>query len=373
MSLLEGLRVVEFSRLIAVPFCGLELADLGADVVKVESPGGDDTRSFPPVGATGASAYFHALNRGKRSIVLDLEDAEDLVTARRLVERADVVVENLGEAAVRLGFAYEDVMDANGRLVWCSVTGLGKGRGGRALDPSLQASMGLMALTGEPDGPPLRVPVPVIDLMTGMYAVQSVLTALWQAERSGRGTFLDCALVDSAATLTGLTALLALAGSEAPRRLGSESHLAVPSAVYAASDGEYVQVVALNERQWAAVCTALDHPEWLDDPRFAGNDSRIANRGPVNRCLGEAIATRPARDWVERIARAGGLCERVREIEEAWADPLLAERGLLKRLPDGTTLPMVSLARADGGPTGAPAPELGEHTDEVLRELAADE
>ena len=221
--MLEGLRVVEFSRLIAAPFCGLTLADLGADVVKVESPAGDDTRTFPPVAPGGESAYFHALNRGKRGVVVDLDDADGLQTARRLVERADVVVENLGAAASRLGFGYEEASGANERLVWCSITGLGAGRGGRALDPTLQASMGLMALTGEPEGPPLRVPVPLIDLMTGMYASQSVLTALWHAERSGKGAFLDCALVDSAATLTSLTALLALCGAEAPRRLGSES------------------------------------------------------------------------------------------------------------------------------------------------------
>ena len=371
MRLLEGLRVVEFSRLIAAPFCGLTLADLGADVVKVEPPGGDDTRTFPPVGPDGTSTYFHALNRGKRGVVLDYGAAADLDTARRLAERADVVVENLGAAAGRLGFGYEDVAGANGRLVWCSVTGLGAGRGGRALDPSLQASMGLMALTGEPGRPPLRVPVPLIDLMTGMYAAQSVLTALWQAERSGTGAFLDCALVDSAATLTSLTALLALSGSEAPRRLGSESHLVVPSAVFAAADGEHVQVVALNERHWEALCTALDRREWLGDPLCDGNAARMANRELVNERIREVVATRPARDWVERIGRAGGLCERVREVEEAWADPLLAERGLVGRTPDGGALPVVSLARGADPDALAPAPGLGQHTEEVLRELAA--
>ena len=370
MRLLEGLRVIELARLIAAPFCGLTLADLGADVVKVESPAGDDTRTFPPVRSSGESAYFQALNRGKRSIVLDLDDPDGRETARRLVERADVVVENLGSAAARLGFGYEDAARANERLVWCSVTGLGAGRGGRALDPSLQASMGLMALTGEPGGPPLRVPVPVIDLVTGMYAAQSVLTALWRAERSGQGTFLDCALIDSAATLTSLTALMALFGSEAPRRLGSESHLVVPSAVYAAADGEHVQVVALSERHWQALCMALEHPEWLDDPCSADNESRMANRGLVNERIAAVIAKRPAREWVERIASAGGLAERVREIEEAWADPLLAERGLVGRLPDGATLPVVSLTRRDGVDALAPAPALGEHTEAVLEELA---
>jgi crotonobetainyl-CoA:carnitine CoA-transferase CaiB-like acyl-CoA transferase len=370
VRLLEGLRVVEFARLIAAPLCGLTLADLGADVVKVEPPGGDDTRGFPP-GPAGDSAYFHALNRGKRGVVIDLDDAEGRVTARRLVERADVVVENLGDASARLGFGYEEAAAANERLVWCSVTGLGAGRGGRALDPSLQASMGLMALTGEPGGAPLRVPVPLIDLMTGMYAAQSVLTALWRAERDGRGAFLDCALVDSAATLTGLTALMALRGADAPRRIGSESHLVVPSAVYAASDGEHVQVVALGERHWEAVCAALGRREWLDDPRLAGNEARVANRELVNERVAEAIATRPAAEWADRIVAAGGLAERVREIEEAWTDPLLTDRGLLGRAPDGAALPLVSLARTADPDALAPAPGLGEHTEAVLRELAA--
>jgi crotonobetainyl-CoA:carnitine CoA-transferase CaiB-like acyl-CoA transferase len=368
--LLEGLRVVELARLIAAPFCGLTLADLGADVVKVESPGGDDTRTFPPVVSGGESAYFQALNRGKRGIVLDLSEAGDRESARRLVDRADVVIENLGAAGARLGFGYDDASARNERLVWCSVTGLGAGRGGRALDPSLQASMGLMALTGEPGGAPLRVPVPLVDLMTGMYAAQSVLTALWQAERTGRGAFLDCALVDSAATLTSLTALMALRGSEPPRRLGSESHLVVPSAVFAAADGNHVQVVALNERHWHALCTALGHPEWLDDPRSADNESRMANRALVNERIGQVIATGTAADWVDRITRAGGLCERVREIEEAWADPLLAERGLVGRAPDGGMLPVVSLA-PDADPS-APAPALGQHTEGVLREVRSE-
>jgi crotonobetainyl-CoA:carnitine CoA-transferase CaiB-like acyl-CoA transferase len=368
--LLEGLRVVEFSQLVAAPLCGLTLGDLGADVVKVESPAGDDARSLPPFLADGTSAFFHALNRGKRGVVLDLADGGARDTARRLAERVDVVIENLGGSAARLGFGYDELARANPRLVWCSVTGLGAEHGGRAVDPSLQASMGLMALTGEPGGPPLRVPVPLIDLMTGMYAVQSVLTALWRAERSGEGAFLDCALVDSAATLTSLAGLFALTGAEPPRRLGSESLLVVPSAVYPTADGEQLQVVAVNERHWQALCAALEHPEWLDDPRLVDNEARVANRALVNERIREAIATDTAARWAERISRAGGLCERVREIEEAWSDPLLAARGLVGRAGAGVPLPLISLARTADPDGLSPGPALGEHTAAVLRELA---
>jgi crotonobetainyl-CoA:carnitine CoA-transferase CaiB-like acyl-CoA transferase len=354
--LLEGIRVVEFATLIAGPFCGLTLSDLGADVVKLEPPRGDEGRAFRPFAPDGESAFFHALNRGKRSAVVDAAEA------RRLAERADVVIEN---APDRLAFGPADMPE---RLVWCSITGQGPGRG-RAMDPSLQAKMGLMALTGERDGPPLRVPVPLIDFMTGMYAAQSVLAALWQAERSGTGAHLDCALLDSAATLTSTVALFSLSGEFEPSRIGTESYLRVPSAVFRAADGEHVQVIALHEGHWEALCSALGRPEWVDDPQSAGNDARLANRELVNDRIAGVIATAPADTWVERINAAGGMCERLRGLGDAWRDPLLADRGLVGELDGGPfdyPLPVISLARPS---ELVPGPKLGQHTAEVLGEL----
>jgi len=284
---------------------------------------------------------------------------------RRLAESADVVIDNVGRA--RLGFGHEEMPE---RLVWCAITGHGAGRGGRALDPSLQATMGLMEVTGEPDGPPLRVPVPLIDFMTGMYAAQSVLAALWCAERTGEGALLDCALVDSAATLTSTLALFALSGDFDPGRIGSESYLRVPSAVFAAADGAHVQVVALHDRHWQGICTALGHAEWIDDPRFATNDARLANRDQVHAGIAEVVATAPADEWVDRINAAGGMCERVRTVAGAWRDPLLAERRLVgdvEGAPFDFPLPVVSLARPEAL---LPAPSLGQHTDEVLAGLS---
>jgi len=325
-------------------------------VVKVEPERGDEGRAFRPFAPDGESAFFHALNRGKRSAVLDAGDA------RRLAEQADVVIENAPE---RLDFGAGDMPE---KLVWCSITGQGPGRG-RAMDPSLQATMGLMELTGERDGPPLRVPVPLIDFMTGMYAAQSVLAALWQAERSGRGAHLDCALIDSAATLTSTVALFSLSGEFEPNRIGTESYLRVPSAVFAAADSEHVQVIALHEAHWRALCDALDRQEWLDDSRFAGNDARLANRELVNERIAEVIATASADEWVERINAAGGMCQRLRGLGDAWRDPLLAERGLVGKLDGGSfgfPLPVVSLARPG---KLVPGPALGQHTGEVLAEL----
>ena len=357
--LLEGIRVVEFATLIAGPFCGLTLADLGADVVKVEPARGDDGRAFPPY-RDGESAFFHALNRGKRSAVLEGDDA------RRLAEGADVVIENVGDPVVRLGFGPADMPE---RLVWCSVTGHGVDRPGRTMDPSVQASIGLMELTGERDGPPLRVPVPLIDFMTGMYAAQSVLAALWQRERTGQGAHLDCALLDSAATLTSTVALFSLGGEFEPGRIGAESYLRVPSGVFAASDGAHVQIVALHDRHWQALCEALDRRDWLDDERCATNDARLANRDLVHGRIAEVIATAPAQEWVERIDAAGGMCERLRTVGQAWRDPLLADRGLVGELDGGPfdfPLPVMSLARPG---KLVPGPQLGEHTEEVLGEL----
>ncbi len=327
-------------------------------MVKLEPARGDDGRAFRPFAENGDSAFFHALNRGKRSAVVEAGDA------RRLAERADVVIENAPE---RLDFGPTDMPE---RLVWCSITGQGIGRSGRAMDPSLQASMGLMELTGEPDGPPLRVPVPLIDFMTGMYAAQSVLAALWQAERTGKGAHLDCALLDSAATLTSTAALFSLSGEFEPSRIGTESYLRVPSAVFAAADGEHVQVIALHEGHWEALCSALERRDWLDDPRCAGNDARLANRELVNERIADVIATAPANEWVERINAAGGMCERLRSLGDGWRDPLLAERGLVGMLDGGPfdfPLPVVSLAWPD---TLVPGPALGQHTGEVLAELS---
>jgi crotonobetainyl-CoA:carnitine CoA-transferase CaiB-like acyl-CoA transferase len=372
--ILSGVRVVEFSQLIAAPFCGLSLLDLGAEVIKVDAPTGDTMRQFPPHLGDGQSALFRALNRGKRSVVTDLTSPAGRALAAKLIGAADVVVENLGDARSLLGLDFSQATLGAPQLVWCAITGWGAEAPGRSIDPSLQAAMGMISITGEQEGGPARIPVPLVDFMTGMYAVQSVLTALWQVRLGGAGAFLDCAMVDSSATLVSTSALLAAGGLFQPRRLGSESPLVAPSGVFVAADGREVQIVCVTERHWRRLCAALGHPEWIDDSATQDNEARLANRDLVHSRIAQVIASDTAASWVRTISDHGALCEHVRDIEEAWADDSLVARGLASAEPEGgpgwsARIPTVSLARAETKPL-ASAPSLGADTDAVMRELA---
>lgn len=374
-GVLDGVRVVELSHLIAAPLCGLTLGDMGAEVIKVEPPEGDYTRTLEPEVAPGVSAYYQMLNRGKRGVSVDLRRDADRELARSLIESAKIVIESLGGAASALGIDYEQASSRNRDLIWCSITGHGKGQGGRAIDPTLQASMGMMALNGEPDRPPMRLPVPLVDLMTAGYATQSVLAALL-AVRDGRGgALLDCGMIDAAAVLASSVGVHALNGSQPLRRMGTENPWYVPAANFEAGDGEHVQVMAVTEQHWRALCEALGRPEWLEDPRFAGNEARVAHREAVHELIAEAVRGGTAAHWEAEVTRAGGFCQRIREIEEAWADPLLAERGLVTEIDGGElgSFPVPVASLADRGPrTRQRAPLLGEDTRAVAEELGCD-
>ena len=377
ISILDGIRVVEFSQLIAAPFCGLSLLDLGAEVIKVEPPFGDAMREFPPHLEGGESALFRVLNRGKRGVVADLTTSTGQALAAKLIACADVVIENLGDSRELLGLSFEDASATHPALVWCAVSGWGAGQPGRSIDPSLQAAMGMISITGEEQGGPVRVPVPLIDFMTGMYAVQSVLVALWRAKLGGSGAFLDCAMADAATTLVSTSALLAAGGHFEPRRLGSESPLVSPSGVFVAGDGRELQIICITERHWRRLCAALEHPEWVDDPLCRDNQARLENRRIVHSRIEQVIASDTAASWVSRISEHGALGEHVRDIEEAWADDRLVTRGLVSGEPEqgsgwAARMPLVSLVGHPDHPhVLPPAPALGADTDTVIRELDA--
>lgn len=373
--ILDGVRVVEFSQLIAAPFCGLTLLDLGAAVIKVEAPTGDAMRQFPPHLDDGDSALFRALNRGKRSVTTDLTSSAGRALAGKLIATADVVVENLGDARRRLGLSFAEAAAQRPELVWCAITGWGAEAPGRSIDPSLQAAMGMISITGEERGGPARIPVPLVDFMTGMYAVQSILAALWQVRQGAPGTFLDCAMADASATLISTSALLAAGGLFSPRRLGSGSPLVVPSGVFVASDRRELQIVCVTERHWRRLCAALDRQEWTEDPASRTNEARLANRDLIHSRVADVIRSDTAEVWVRRISEEGAICEHVRDIDEAWADDRLAARGLASLEPEGgpgwsARIPTVSLARGASEPLApAPAPALGADTEAVTREL----
>jgi crotonobetainyl-CoA:carnitine CoA-transferase CaiB-like acyl-CoA transferase len=253
-----------------------------------------------------------------------------------LVRSADIVIENFGDgAAETIGVDYDDVAADRPRLIWCSISGLGRGNGGRAVDMTLQASMGITALTGEEHGPPCRAAIPIVDLMTGMYAVQAILEAVIRLGRTGAGAFLDCGMVDATAMLTTAPAALSLSGFSHPRRMGSQSDLFVPSAAFETRDGRYVHVLALSHSHWRAICAAIDRPQWLEDPRFVDNNARLAHREEIHAEMAAVLQTNTAEFWAREIKAAGGFCECVREIEEVWADPVLRKRDLL--LETGST------------------------------------
>jgi len=233
--------------------------------------------------------------------------------------------------------------------------------------------MGMIALTGEPDGPPLRVPLPAVDLVTGMYAAQSVLAALLRRGRTGRGALLDCAMLDAAASLTSAAGVLWMTGYTTPRRTGSQSDLFVPSAVFETADGDHVQVVAIGDGHWAALSRALGHPEWAEDERFATAAARLEHRNEVHSGLAAVLRTGSAGYWAETIRDAGGFCEPIREIEEVWSDPELARRALIRDLagPAGDPMSVPVLTLVPERPTGTyPAgPALGQHNGEVLGDV----
>jgi crotonobetainyl-CoA:carnitine CoA-transferase CaiB-like acyl-CoA transferase len=305
------------------------LGDLGAEVIKVERPEGDETRAWgPPWGAGGLSTYFQSVNRNKRSLVLDLHDADDVDLGARLIGRADVVIENFRPGTMeRLGLGEEPMRAANPRLVWCSLTGFGV-RGGAALpgyDLLVQAVGGLMSITGEEDGPPLKVGVAVVDVITGLYATVAILAALIERGRSGRGQRADVSLLGSLlAGLVNQSSAFA-AGGEVPARMGNRHPSITPYASYAVGDGEIVVAVG-NDRQFAALCQILGAAGLALDPRFATNPDRIAHRDELDRLLSRLFIARSRAPLAAELNAAGVPAGAVNDIGDAFA--FAAELGL---------------------------------------------
>ena len=383
---LAGLRVLELARILAGPWAGQILADLGADVIKVERKGsGDDTRGWGPpfVEATEGghldAAYFHATNRGKRSIEIDFESEDGRRTVKKLAARSDVLVENFKVGGLaKFGLDYASLSNENPRLIYCSVTGFGQS-GPYATRPGYdlmaQGIGGIMDLTGAPDGEPQRAGVPVADIFTGIYSVVGILAALIERERTGRGCLVDTALVDSQVGVLANQALNYLISGKVPRRIGNAHPNIVPYQVFPVADGHII-IATGNDSQFGKLCALLGERKIAEEPRYRSNSDRLANREELIARL-SALTLRWRRDdLLAKLEELGVPAGPINTLEQVFADPQVIHRGMRIDRPSaaakGGTIPGVRTPIIIGGrPMAAerPSPRLGEHTAEVLREI----
>lgn len=375
-SPLEGLTVVDFSRLFAGPLCTMTLADLGADVIKVEAPGGDDARHFGPPFLGGEGMNFMALNRGKRSVVLDLKTDRGREAARRLTRRADIVVENFRPGvAERLGIGYEDVRAGNEAVIHCSISGFGPAgelSERPALDLILQAVSGVMARQADGDGAPRLLCVTIADTYAAAQAVQGILAALFVRERAGAGQRVEVSLLES---ILSAQAYRIICDPERLEFPGWDD--TVPYQAFEAGDGEWIAVAVVSPATWRALCSAIELPGLAGDERFASNPSRVDNRDELIPILDREFSKRSRADWLGTLDAAGVPCAPVQELRELMTDPSMLASGVLAELDHPTagrvrTLgPGIRLSRTPAS-VGTPAPRLGEHTAEILESLGMD-
>ena len=376
-SPLDGLLVVDLTRVLSGPYCTMMLADMGARVIKVEQPGrGDDTRGWGPPFVGHESAYFLSINRNKQSLTLDLKHPEGRRLLESLLGRADVLVENFRPGTMeRLGFGYEQVAMRWPRIVYCSVSGFGQS-GPRADEPGydavVQAEGGLMSITGAADGPPFRLGVAISDIASGMFAAHGVAFALLARERTGRGQRVDVGMLDATAALLTYQAGIYFATGQAPGRMGNRHPTIVPYETFPASDGDFVVAVG-NDEQWRRFCDVIGAAAWKTDERFATNRARVGNYDTLRPLLAERLRRRARAEWVRELKAAGVPCGSVREIAEVLEDEHLHARSMIETLQHAAAgaikvlgLP-VKLSDTPGSVRSAP-PTLGQHTDSILKE-----
>ena len=371
------MRVLELTQIMAGPTCGMLLADMGADVVKVEKlPGGDDARGYREPSVNGVSAPFLMMNRNKRGIALDLKDARGRDILLRMASTADVLLENFRRGTLdRLGLPYAVLTAANPGLIYCAVSGYGRDgpyadKGG--FDLIAQGYAGLMAVTGEPGRPPVKTGNPVTDINAGILGALGIVAAYVHKQRTGRGQIVDTSLMDAGLQQTYWHAAFQFATGVSPGPTGSAHLLTAPYEAFHASDG-WINIGGANQANWERIADVLGHREWRDDPRFATNSARMANRESLTSAINVVLATRTRAEWIAAFDAAGVPVGPVNSIGEALADPQTLARGMVVDLVH----PQAGATRALGCPIhfsetpariSRPAPLLGEHTREVLRE-----
>jgi formyl-CoA transferase/CoA:oxalate CoA-transferase len=375
---LAGLKVLDFTRVLAGPFATMILGDLGAEIIKAEPLNGDESRSWPPILEKGESGYFLSLNRNKKSITLNLKDprAKDIVY--QLAGKVDIVIENFTPGVVkRLEIDYESLSQKHPGLIYCSISGFGQRgpyRDKRAYDPIIQGMTGMISITGEKGRSPVKIGIPITDLVAALYAVIAIQSAYIRKTNSGKGQYIDIALYDSMVSMLTIMAMQFFATGENPERWGLDHIHRVPARAFEASDGQYVQVAATNDVMYPKFCELLEMPELIDDPRFDTNAKRVANRDAIMPILEEKMREKTRDEWLQLFEEAKLPCGPISNLNEVFSDPNISEREMLFSLEH----PVEGIIEQLGFPfkfsqTPAKArlrpPLLGEHNLEVLKSL----
>jgi crotonobetainyl-CoA:carnitine CoA-transferase CaiB-like acyl-CoA transferase len=375
---LDGITIIDLTRVLSGPYCTMLLADMGARVIKIEQPGrGDDTRGWGPPFMEGESAYFLSINRNKESVTLNFKHPEGRRILERLLERADVLAENFRPGTLEpMGLDYASVSTRCPRLVYASISGFGHTgprREEAGYDAIIQAEGGLMSITGDADGPPYRLGVAIADIVSGMFAAHGIVLALYARERTGKGQHVDVAMLDAVTALLTYQAGLVFATSRPPGRLGNRHPMITPYETFDAADGEFVVAVG-NDDQWRRFCDVAGLPHLAHDPRFARNRDRVTHYADLRPLIAAALKARPRSVWLEGLTRAGVPTGSVRGIDEVLADPQIAAREMVVELTHATVgriqqlgVP-IKLSETPGG-VDTPPPLLGQDTARVLRDV----
>jgi len=374
---LAGVKVLELAQIMAGPTCGMMLADLGADVIKVERvPGGDDTRAMNKPSINGESAAFMAMNRNKRGIALNLKLPQARDALYRMVARADVVTENYRKGTMeKLGLGYEQLRAINPQLIYCSISGYGRtgpyaDKGG--FDLIAQGMSGVMAITGEPGRPPVKSGSPICDINGGLLAALGVVAAYAHRLKTGQGQLVDTSLFEAGIQQTYWQSAMYFATGDSPGPSGSAHVLSAPYQAFRAADG-WLTIGGANQPNWERLVRVLGVPEWVDDPRFRTNADRMKNLRELEAAMNERLKTRPVREWIAALEKEGVPCGPINSIADMVADPQTAARQMVVELDHpraGRTRALglpIKLSASPGG-VSRPAPLLGEHTVEVLTE-----
>ena len=383
MKALEGIRVLDLTRALAGPFCTLMLGDNGADVIKVEIPGsGDDTRKWGPPFIGEESAYYLSINRNKRSLTLNLQDAQAQEVFMKLAQDIDVVVENFTPGVMgRFGLDYDAVKAVNPKVVYCSISGFGRDgpyRNRPAYDQIMQGVGGLMSITGEPDGEPQKIGIAVTDIGAGMWSAFAIMAALHHREKSGEGQYIDISMLDAQVAWLTYQAAFFFANGEAPKRMGAAHPTLVPYQAFMCKDGKYINVAVGSERIWGRFCQGMGREDLKDHPDYATNSVRVNHRGAMVSMLQEIFLTRPVAEWVEDLQAANVPCGPINDLADVFADPQVLARNMYLEMPHPTLgsikqtgLP-IKFSLTPGGLDRHP-PLLGEHNQEILKSLGYSE